>query len=306
MEIYIDNKNLKTYFGIDCLDYSGVLSFAAERENEREWEDKSGVDKNLANIRYESKEFVLPCIVKTTNEGAAYNLVKVLVDYMFSKGCFVLSLRDVSRGVRECFICQRSNTIIGDISIREQNSLYAFKIGLKDINPNAVKYKTEVEDGEVTINYTKGQTAVLYWGQGDHEEITNSGNYTKLITTDGPIDIIIDIDDSAGVVNPLICEFSADVLSGIKPLIVQFADESEGEVTIWSWDFGDGTTSSEENPSHTYALPGLYTVILQIFNAVQGSAVETKVAYVAVRDARLMINDVDVFLINNTDKLLKN
>jgi hypothetical protein len=51
--------------------------------------------------------------------------------------------------------------------------------------------------------------------------------------------------------------------------IVAFKDLSEGQITSWKWDFGDGTTSTEQNPIHTYANPrpgreGNFTVILDV------------------------------------------
>jgi PKD repeat protein len=60
----------------------------------------------------------------------------------------------------------------------------------------------------------------------------------------------------------IIADFSADVLSGVCPLIVQFTDDSIGNPTGWLWDFGDGNTSDEQNPSHQYIVPGTYTVSL--------------------------------------------
>jgi PKD repeat protein len=45
---------------------------------------------------------------------------------------------------------------------------------------------------------------------------------------------------------------------------VVFTDASTGEVTSWHWDFGDGETSSLQNPSHTYANPGIYNVVLTV------------------------------------------
>ena len=47
---------------------------------------------------------------------------------------------------------------------------------------------------------------------------------------------------------------------------VPFFDQSQGDVITWSWDFGDGTASNEENPSHTYAMEGTYTVVLMVTN----------------------------------------
>ncbi|MEM9593407.1 MAG: PKD domain-containing protein [Acidobacteriota bacterium] len=47
---------------------------------------------------------------------------------------------------------------------------------------------------------------------------------------------------------------------------VQFVDQSTDTPTFWSWTFGDGTTSGEQNPTHVYAEPGLYLVTLAVGN----------------------------------------
>jgi len=60
--------------------------------------------------------------------------------------------------------------------------------------------------------------------------------------------------------------FSADPTSGYAPLTVIFTDESTGNPTGWSWNFGDGETSSDQNPVHTYNDPGTYTVTLSVVN----------------------------------------
>lgn len=51
---------------------------------------------------------------------------------------------------------------------------------------------------------------------------------------------------------------------GFNSLEISFFDLSFGAVQSWSWDFGDGANSSEQNPVHTYAQAGLYTVALHI------------------------------------------
>jgi len=60
--------------------------------------------------------------------------------------------------------------------------------------------------------------------------------------------------------------FSADPTSGEPPLEVQFTDHSwapEGDPMVsWVWDFGDGESSTEQNPSHTYAAEGDYCAYL--------------------------------------------
>ena len=54
--------------------------------------------------------------------------------------------------------------------------------------------------------------------------------------------------------------FVADVTSGPTPLTVNFTDESASFPTSWAWNFGDGNTSTAQNPSHTYTTVGSYTV----------------------------------------------
>jgi len=56
--------------------------------------------------------------------------------------------------------------------------------------------------------------------------------------------------------------FSATPTSGISPLTVSFLDSSTGDVTSWSWDFGDGVNSTLPSPSHVYTAAGNYTVSL--------------------------------------------
>lgn len=45
---------------------------------------------------------------------------------------------------------------------------------------------------------------------------------------------------------------------------VTFRDTSTGSPTAWSWSFGDGASSSQATPSHTYASAGIYNVSLQV------------------------------------------
>jgi PKD repeat protein len=76
-------------------------------------------------------------------------------------------------------------------------------------------------------------------------------------------------------------DFSANPTSGSAPLAVSFSDASSGNPTDWSWDFGDGTTSTAQNPSHTYSGPGTYTVSLTASN-LTGSDTKTRVDYISV------------------------
>lgn len=65
--------------------------------------------------------------------------------------------------------------------------------------------------------------------------------------------------------------------------VVQFNDlsSSSGTITSWTWDFGDGNTSADQNPTHTYANSGDYTVILTAEDG-GGAQAEVKVDYITV------------------------
>ena len=80
---------------------------------------------------------------------------------------------------------------------------------------------------------------------------------------------------------PPVASFTANVTGGNAPLTVQFTDASTGDVTGWSWSFGDGATSSLKNPVHTYAAPGTYTVTLIATNE-YGSDEEIRTDYITV------------------------
>ncbi|MFA5214235.1 MAG: PKD domain-containing protein, partial [Methanoregula sp.] len=69
--------------------------------------------------------------------------------------------------------------------------------------------------------------------------------------------------------------------SGAYPLTVRFHDSSLLGPTSWYWDFGDGTTSTEQNPSHTYTAVGSYTVNLTATNVI-GSANVSKPGYINI------------------------
>jgi PKD repeat protein len=58
--------------------------------------------------------------------------------------------------------------------------------------------------------------------------------------------------------------FNANPASGTAPLTVTFTDTSIGNITTWSWNFGDGTTSTAKNAAKTYTNPGSYTVGLTV------------------------------------------
>lgn len=78
-----------------------------------------------------------------------------------------------------------------------------------------------------------------------------------------------------------IAEFTADYTTQFIGNAIQFSDLSYNTPTSWLWDFGDGNQSTLQNPSHTYAATGTYTVSLTATNS-DGSHTKTVTNYITV------------------------
>jgi len=89
--------------------------------------------------------------------------------------------------------------------------------------------------------------------------------------------------------------FTSAVRTGLPPLNVSFSNKSAAEFTSFSWDFGDGATSTESSPSHTYTSLGLFTVTL---TATGPGGTETFVQkdYVNVKNEPIVVEAEDMQL----------
>ena len=79
---------------------------------------------------------------------------------------------------------------------------------------------------------------------------------------------------------PPAAAFLADITTGAEPLLVNFTDQSTNSPTAWRWEFGDGTLSALQNPSHSFSA-GNYTVNLTVSNS-DGIDTETREHFISV------------------------
>ena len=93
--------------------------------------------------------------------------------------------------------------------------------------------------------------------------------------------VVTSLHQRATPVSTLTANFTANVTAGPAPLVVQFTDTSAGNPTAWNWDFGDGATSTEQHPVHTYTKAGTYNVSLAASNSA-GSDTRVKSGYITV------------------------
>ena len=134
----------------------------------------------------------------------------------------------------------------------------------------------------LTVQFTDNSTnnpTLWSWDFGDGSVVTGSNQQNPVHTYNEPgvYTVYLTVFNSAGesltpatgvitVVLTPVANFTAEPVSGTAPLLVQFTDTSDGSPTRWFWRFGDGTTSREKNPYHLYEKPGLYTVVLTVYN----------------------------------------
>lgn len=108
------------------------------------------------------------------------------------------------------------------------------------------------------------------WNFGDESPISAEQNPLHVYTKAGiyPVTLRTFNGSDSSISAPkyiavdMIADFSVKNGTGNSELLVQFLDESLGAPTSWLWDFGDGITSTEQNPSHRYTEPGQYSVSL--------------------------------------------
>ncbi len=84
------------------------------------------------------------------------------------------------------------------------------------------------------------------------------------------------------VTEPIEAAWSFEVIDMDRRLVA-FTDESRGDITSWTWEFGDGTVSHERNPIHRYSEQGLYNVVVLTVEGPAGTSRMAKVWDVAVK-----------------------
>ena len=133
----------------------------------------------------------------------------------------------------------------------------------------------------LTVKFTDSSTnspTKWVWTFGDNDYSTEK-NPTHTYTAGGTYTVTLTVTNSGGsdivtktgyvtvsAVSAPVVSFTSNITSGTVPLTVVFNDTSTNSPTSWSWTFGDGYTSSSENPTHTYTTAGTYTVSLTATN----------------------------------------
>jgi len=137
-----------------------------------------------------------------------------------------------------------------------------------------------------------------YWSWGtSNGQISRSQNPTFVFTAPGTYSISLLIKDASGNFSSVskvdyitiyaspATRISSNLQVSCAPANIQFTDLStpgQGSIVSWAWDFGDGNSSSAQNPSHQYPNEGYYNVSLTVVNSGGCSGVAAYTRYIRV------------------------
>ncbi|KAF5059726.1 PKD domain protein [anaerobic digester metagenome] len=160
------------------------------------------------------------------------------------------------------------------------------------------------------MDYTTG-AAAWFWAFGDGKTSTEQSP-THIYDQSGRYPVTLTVLDAAGragtktehqfilVTDPLtpaptpVADFSANETDGSAPMTVGFTDESDPTPAYRWWQFGDGGSSTDANPVHTFTKAGTYTVNLTVWTGI-GTATVARPAFITVGpDPRAPVANVTI------------
>lgn len=158
---------------------------------------------------------------------------------------------------------------------------------LEGCAPLVVQFRDESTGNPTSWRWDLGNGTLSFF-QNPAATYFNPGTYTiKLVVSNGTqSDSTVKVQYITVHASPTI-NFTASDTSGCYPLRVQFNDLSnpgDGSITNWLWDFGDGDTSSLQNPSHSYTSAGNYNVSLQVKNSKGCVFSDTRLQYIKLNN----------------------
>jgi gliding motility-associated-like protein len=132
-------------------------------------------------------------------------------------------------------------------------------------NATAFTNTSTVSSGSITgwsWDFDDGNTSTA---QSPNHTYDDAGTYTVELTVTTNNNCTHDVSHTVQVYsNPDVdFTFTDDLCDGTAAEFTDTSTDDDGTVNGWSWNFGDGNTSTAQNPSHTYDGPGTYTVTLQ-------------------------------------------
>ena len=132
------------------------------------------------------------------------------------------------------------------------------------------------------IDYDGGPGNNGFWNLSKHHKMYGNASMQRLFTL-MPLE--------AQYRKPLEANWAHTCIKDTRKVV--FEDKSHGNITSWHWDFGDGTTSNEQNPIHTYQKDGVHYTVTLTVSGPEGESKCCKVWEVLVYDKNNPIGQYD-------------
>ncbi|KGK28911.1 PKD domain-containing protein [Cellulophaga sp. E6(2014)] len=176
---------------------------------------------------------------------------------------------------------QTIQTYTVNVTVPSENQ-YPTAIATSDVTSGAPSLAVQFT-GDTSSDPDTGDTLTYAWDFGDGTTATTA-NASHSFTTTGTYIVTFTVTDdgtpaltSTDTITIIVTEANqaptavatSDILTGEASLAVQFtgdtsSDPDTGDVLTYAWDFGDGTTATTANPSHTFTTAGAYNVTLTV------------------------------------------
>lgn len=266
--------------------YSIYLKYPGNYDVMASWYPSSG---NATNTRYIIHHAGGAATVQVNQREVLPSLAKSLGTFSFDAGTAVVEITDEADG-----------RVIADAIVfkcMDNPTLFQAEFDA-DVTSGGSPLTVQFTDQSMTYNeslWDFGDGASIrarLWDFGDGTTGTEKnprhvyeepGVYTVSLTiTDVLGNVHAEVKEgfvAASAPAPLHAEFFASRRNSAERTIVNFQDRSTGSITSWRWYFGDGTASSERNPTHVYTDIGLFTVRLTV-SGPDGQDTETEQGYI--------------------------
>jgi len=245
------------------------------------WQSGSG---NASNAVYRVQHYGGYTDVEVDQTAAAPSGGYTLGSFYFGKGSYTVQLTDNANG-----------RVIADAvmftSLTGLTNMLQAEFGVSAITGSA-PLTVDLTDYSQESSSAGANITAWFWDFGDGTTST-ARSPQHIYTSPGIYTVSLTVTDTVGAQDTeiktgliavdrtatLSAQFAAKnrIVTGWTPL--EFIDQSSGNPTSWFWDFGDGTTSTQQNPIHSFLTAGMYPVTLTVTSA-NGSSAKTKSDYV--------------------------
>jgi len=255
---YYKWDNAQLLYGIEIDDQSGGVSLESI---------EYGIDraKETGTVLVLYGHFISPGSVVSGRYMTSESRLDAILNYTNRSGGVFYHMGNLGNSSWE------SRYPTAKFTVAKNNILAGESVTFVDYSNNQITELLDFGDGSPTssnanVNHTY-TTPGIYTAK---LTVTNEVSSNSMLQTITVIQQIIPV-----------ANFTSNSTTGSRPLNIAFTDTSIGLPTSWSWDFGDGGTSNDQNSVHEYSKAGVYSVALTVANE-KGSNYTPKVNYISV------------------------